>query len=119
MRLFAGLFLAAALLANQAQADDAISRGRYLAILGDCIGCHTTAHGPSYAGGLPFNAQFGTVYSTNITPDKKTGIGGWTPDQFYRALHEGIAADGHHLYPAFPYVYFSRLTRRDSDDLFA
>jgi mono/diheme cytochrome c family protein len=68
---------------------------------------------------LPFNAQFGTVYSTNITPDKETGIGSWNAGQFYRALHEGIAADGSHLYPAFPYVYFSRITQQDSDDLFA
>lgn len=96
-----------------------MSRGRYLAILGDCAGCHTREHGPAFAGGLPFQARFGTVYSTNITPDRKTGIGSWTADQFYRALHEGIAADGHHLYPAFPYVYFSRISRQESDDLFA
>lgn len=119
MRLFTGLFLAATLLTSQARADDAAVRGRYLAILGDCAGCHTKEHGAPYAGGLAFHAQFGTVYSTNITPDRKTGIGGWTADQFYRALHEGIAADGHHLYPAFPYVYFSRISRQESDDLFA
>ena len=117
MRIFAGLILAAAL-SLPAQAQDA-ARGRYLAILGDCAGCHTSPHGPAYAGGLPFNADFGTVYSTNITPDKETGIGSWTRDQFYRALHEGIAADGRHLYPAFPYVYFSRVTRQDTDDLFS
>src|SRR5690242_19900516 len=92
MRLFAVFLLAAAFFANHAHAEDAVSRGRYLAILGDCAGCHTREHGPAFAGGLPFQAQFGTVYSTNITPDRKTGIGGWTADQFYRALHEGIAA---------------------------
>src|SRR5581483_5934849 len=119
MRLFAGLLIAMAAFISQARAEDAVSRGHYLAILGDCAGCHTREHGPAYAGGLPFQAQFGTVYSTNITPDRKTGIGGWTADQFYRALHEGIAADGHHLYPAFPYVYFSRISRQESDDLFA
>jgi mono/diheme cytochrome c family protein len=119
MRFFAGLLFATAFLASQARAEDAVSRGRYLAILGDCAGCHTREHGAAYAGGLPFQAQFGTVYSTNITPDRKTGIGTWTAAQFYRALHEGIAADGRHLYPAFPYVYFSRISRQDSDDLFA
>jgi mono/diheme cytochrome c family protein len=117
MRLLLG-FLLAACLVLPAEAQDA-ARGRYLAILGDCGGCHTHAHGPPYAGGLPFHAQFGTVYSTNITPDRDTGIGAWSAGQFYRALHEGIAADGHHLYPAFPYVYFNRITRKDSDDLFA
>jgi mono/diheme cytochrome c family protein len=119
MRIFARLLLAFTTLAMPARAQDAASHGRYLAILGDCAGCHTRPHGSAFAGGLPFNAQFGTVYSTNITPDRQTGIGNWTADQFYRALHDGIAADGTHLYPAFPYVYFSRVTRRDSDDLFA
>ncbi|HVV26334.1 MAG TPA: cytochrome c [Rhizomicrobium sp.] len=105
-------------LALPCEAADAI-RGSYLAILGDCAGCHTRAHGPAFAGGLPFHAQFGTVYSTNITPDRETGIGNWTGEQFYRALHEGIAPGGRHLYPAFPYIYFSRVSRRDTDDLFA
>jgi len=117
MRFFLGLVLAVCVTVP-AQAQDA-TRGRYLAILGDCAGCHTHANGSAYAGGLPFNAQFGTVYSTNITPDRETGIGAWTLDQFYRALHEGVAADGSHLYPALPYVYFSRLTRQDTEDLFA
>lgn len=115
-RLVAGLVVS---LAAPARADDAVSRGRYLAILGDCAGCHTAPHGKDFAGGLSFTASFGTVYSTNITPDRQTGIGDWTKEQFYRALHEGISADGRHLYPAFPYVYFSRLTRQDTDDLFA
>ena len=119
MRFFVGLLVATALLQTPARADDADSRGRYLAIMGDCAGCHTREHGTTFAGGLPFQAQFGTVYSTNITPDKETGIGTWTTDQFYRALHEGIAADGRHLYPAFPYVYFSRISRQESDDLLA
>jgi mono/diheme cytochrome c family protein len=83
------------------------------------LAAHTQPHGQTFAGGLPFKAQFGTVYSTNITPDRATGIGGWTRNQFYRALHEGIAADGKHLYPAFPYAYFTRITHQDTDDLFA
>jgi mono/diheme cytochrome c family protein len=119
MRLFAGLLLVLITIAIPARAQDAVARGRYLAVLGDCAGCHTLPKGPGFAGGLPFEAQFGTVYSTNITPDKETGIGNWTADQFYRAIHDGVAADGTHLYPALPYVYFSRITRRDTDDLFA
>ncbi|HWC64181.1 MAG TPA: cytochrome c, partial [Rhizomicrobium sp.] len=102
-----------------ARADRAVDRGAYLAVLGDCAGCHTALHQPPWSGGLPFTMQFGTVYSTNITPDRETGIGSWNKDQFYRALHQGIAADGRHLYPAFPYSYFARVSRADSDDLFA
>jgi mono/diheme cytochrome c family protein len=68
---------------------------------------------------MPFRASFGTVYSTNITPDRETGIGTWTVDDFYRALHDGIAPGGKHLYPAFPYIYFRRLSRQDTDALFA
>jgi mono/diheme cytochrome c family protein len=119
MRFFTGLILLFAFLAIPAQAQDAVARGRYLAILGDCAGCHTRAHGSAFAGGFAFTVPFGTIYSTNITPDRQTGIGNWTADQFYRALHEGIAADGTHLYPALPYVYFRRVTRQDTDDLFA
>lgn len=113
--LAAALFLA---LLSPAQAADA-ARGKYLAILGDCAGCHTRPHGPDFAGGLPFQAQFGTVYSTNITPDRQTGIGGWSEEDFYRALHQGIGPGGRHLYPAFPYVYFARITRQDTADIFA
>ena len=93
MRVFSALFLVLALLAKSAHAEDAVSRGAYLAVLGDCAGCHTKTRGPPFSGGLPFQAQFGTVYSTNITPDKETGIGNWTDDQFYRAVHDGVAAD--------------------------
>jgi len=95
------------------------SRGQYLAILGDCAGCHTYGHGPAYSGGQPMHAVFGTVYSVNITPDKATGIGAWTSTQFYRALHDGIAANGNHLYPAFPYPYFAKMNRTDTDAIFA
>jgi mono/diheme cytochrome c family protein len=112
------LLLALLVAALPARAGDA-ARGKYLAILGDCAGCHTRPNGESFAGGLGFNADFGTVYSTNITPDPDTGIGKWSEADFYRALHEGIAPGGRHLYPAFPYVYFSRVTRQDTDDLFA
>jgi mono/diheme cytochrome c family protein len=102
-----------------ARADEAAERGRYLAILGDCRGCHTAPHKPAFSGGLPFTAAFGTLYSTNITPDRQTGIGAWSNEDFYHALHQGIAPGGRHLYPAFPYIYFARLDRQQSDDLFA
>jgi mono/diheme cytochrome c family protein len=103
-----------------AQSSD-VQRGRYLATLGDCAICHTApgGSGKSYAGGYPLHAYFGTVYSTNITPDKATGIGTWSKDAFYHAIHDGIAADGHHLYPAFPYLYFTKISRADSDSLYA
>jgi mono/diheme cytochrome c family protein len=122
MRVFSKAILLLGLLATPAFCDDQNSpaaRGKYLAILGDCAGCHTAPHQPAFSGGLPFTAAFGTLYSTNITPDRQTGIGNWTADQFYRALHEGIAADGSHLYPAFPYIYFAKVTRADTDALFA
>jgi len=101
------------------EAQDQIGRGKYLAVLGDCAGCHSAPHKPPFSGGLPFTASFGTVYSTNITPDKETGIGNWTEEEFYRALHDGVAPGGKHLYPAFPYIYFRRFSRQDTDALFS
>jgi mono/diheme cytochrome c family protein len=95
-----------------------VERGRYLAAAGDCAGCHTTVGGASYAGGRPLETPFGTVLSANLTPDA-TGLKGWSADQFYRAMHDGIAANGDHLYPAFPYNYFAHMPRADTDALFA
>jgi len=108
MRIFLGMALAASIVLP-AHAQDAAARGRYLAILGDCAGCHTVGKGPAYAGGLSFNTPFGTIYSTNITPDHETGIGGWSADDFYKALHNGVAPGAKHLYPALPYAYFTLL----------
>ncbi len=120
MLLLASLLLTPLVFAQPAYAQSPdVSRGAYLAILGDCAGCHSVPHQPAYSGGLPFTASFGTLYSSNITPDPRTGIGAWTADQFYRALHSGIAANGDHLYPAFPYPYFAELSRADTDALFA
>jgi mono/diheme cytochrome c family protein len=95
-----------------------IERGRYLAAAGDCAGCHTTEGGATYAGGRPLETPFGTVLSANLTPDA-TGLKSWNADQFYRAMHEGISANGDHLYPAFPYNYFAKMPRADTDALFA
>jgi mono/diheme cytochrome c family protein len=101
-------------------ASSPMDRGRYLDTLGDCQICHTApgAGSQPYAGGYPLEARFGTVYSSNITPDKATGIGDWSADQFYRALTEGNA-HGRLLYPAFPFAYFTQVSRADSDALFA
>jgi mono/diheme cytochrome c family protein len=93
-----------------------VAKGQYIVAAGDCQGCHTVAGGQPFAGGRPIATPFGTVLSANITP---AGIGGWTADQFYRAMHEGIGAGGGHLYPAFPYNYYTKVTRADSDAAFA
>lgn len=95
-----------------------LERGRYLTEAGDCIACHTRPGGPPLAGGRAITTPFGIVHSTNITPDA-SGIGGWTADDFYRALHEGRDARGRHLYPAFPYDYYTNVTRTDSDAIFS
>jgi mono/diheme cytochrome c family protein len=113
------LLQASAAVAGGSTAPDPIERGRYVAILGDCLACHTNGKDPAFAGARPLNTPFGVVYSANITPDRDTGIGAWTADQFYRALHSGRDAGGHYLYPAFPYPYFTRIDRADSDALFA
>src|SRR5476651_863640 len=84
-----------------------IEKGKYLATAGDCISCHTRPGGDEFAGGLPLKTPFGTIYTANITSDKDAGIGGWTEDQLKRAMREGIADDGDHLYPAFPYTAYT------------
>jgi mono/diheme cytochrome c family protein len=97
-----------------AAADRAsIQRGAELAAVGDCIICHTARGGKAFAGGLPINTPFGTIYSTNITPDAQTGIGGWSLDAFMRAMRRGVSSNGHLLYPAFPYVHFTHMTDAD------
>ncbi len=96
-----------------------IERGRVLASAGACAVCHTTEHGVPNAGGRPIPTPFGTVYSTNITPDVQTGIGNWSPEAFRRAMREGVHRDGHRLYPAFPYTSFRHLGDDDIDALYA
>jgi len=92
---------------------DEIERGRYLVTAGDCAACHTDDGGKPFAGGRPIPTPFGNVYATNITPDSRTGIGRWTDDQFWKAMHEGIRADGSHLYPTFPYPWYTKVSRED------
>jgi mono/diheme cytochrome c family protein len=91
-----------------------IARGEYLTKAADCAACHTVPGGATFGGGLSFKLPFGTIYSTNITSDRETGIGTWSDDDFVRALHQGIAKDGTHLYPAFPYTSYTGMTRDDA-----
>jgi mono/diheme cytochrome c family protein len=96
-----------------------VERGRYLSLLGNCAGCHTDRGGAAYAGGRALATPFGKVVAGNLTPDVATGIGSWSQAQFWRAMHHGFSADGRRLAPAFPYTEFTRITRADSDALFA
>jgi mono/diheme cytochrome c family protein len=98
---------------------ESIERGAYLARAGNCIGCHTTTGGPALAGGRGIDTPFGVVVVPNITPDVQTGIGSWSPSEFWRAMHNGRSKDGRLLYPAFPYPSFTLVTREDSDALYA
>jgi mono/diheme cytochrome c family protein len=105
--------------APAAPANPQVVRGEYLARAGDCISCHTRPQGAPFAGGLPMATPFGTIVSTNITPDPEQGIGSYTQEDFTRALREGRAKDGHRLYPAMPYTNFSRLNDEDLQALYA
>lgn len=96
-----------------------VERGRYLALAGNCAGCHTARGGAAYAGGVGIDTPFGTVYAGNLTPDARTGLGRWTAAEFWRAMHHGRSKDGRLLYPAFPYPSFTRVTREDADALYA
>ena len=96
-----------------------IAQGAYLAKLGNCAACHTSRGGEAFAGGKPIHTPFGAVFASNITPDPVHGIGLWTADAFYRALHQGVSASGRLLTPAFPYPNYTHVSRADSDALFA
>lgn len=105
--------------AGNASDDGAIARGAYLAAAAGCDNCHTDGKngGAPYAGGRALATEFGTISAPNITPDVATGIGGWSTVDFIRAMRWGIAPDGTHYVPAFPYPYFGRLTDADLADL--
>lgn len=96
-----------------------LQRGAYLARAGNCAACHTARGGQAYAGGRAIATPFGDIYASNLTPDAKTGIGDWSADDFWRALHNGKGKDGCFLYPAFPYPNFTKITRDDADALYA
>ncbi|GAB3628835.1 cytochrome c [Pandoraea terrae] len=97
---------------------EVIARGRYLARAADCAACHTSADGAPFAGGVALKSPFGTFYGTNITPDPSHGIGKWSADEFYKALHDGISPDKP-LYPAMPYTSYRQVSRADSDAIYA
>ncbi len=96
-----------------------VRQGQYLVRVGDCASCHTREGGGFLGGGFGLNTPFGTIYSTNLTSDVNAGVGSWSADQFYAALHDGTSGGGHPLYPAMPYPYTTRATRADSDAMLA
>jgi mono/diheme cytochrome c family protein len=96
-----------------------LRRGQYLVAAGDCMSCHLREGGEPLAGGLALKTPFGVIYTPNITSDEGTGIGNWTGDQFYQAMHKGIDDGGNNLYPAFPYPWFTLVSREDDDAILA
>ncbi|MEA2940367.1 MAG: hypothetical protein QOD09_896 [Bradyrhizobium sp.] len=115
--LFCAALLCTALGCNGAWADppspEAIARGKTLVDAADCASCHTADPSKPLAGGKRIDTPFGGIFSPNLTPDRETGLGAWTDDEFYRALHEGVARNGSRYYPAFPYPNFTKITRDD------
>jgi mono/diheme cytochrome c family protein len=107
-------------ISESAQFDPAlVEKGAQLAAVGNCIACHTVPGSKAFAGGLAVPTPFGTIHSTNITPDPETGIGRWSEAAFQRAMREGVDREGNHLYPAFPYDHFTRVTDGDNRALYA
>jgi alcohol dehydrogenase (quinone), cytochrome c subunit len=114
------LALGSPLLAHAAANDDPlVARGEYLAKAGDCVACHSAPKGKPFAGGLPMVTPMGKIYTTNITPDPDTGIGKWSEEDFEKALREGVAKDGHNLYPAMPYPSYAKVRDDDVKALYA
>ncbi|CAG2155936.1 Gluconate 2-dehydrogenase cytochrome c subunit [Cupriavidus yeoncheonensis] len=100
-------------------ASQIIVKGEYLARAGDCVACHTEPNNPPFAGGRAMATPFGSLFVPNITPDDETGIGQWTADDFYRMMHTGVSRDGNLLYPAMPFASYTKVTREDSDAIYA
>jgi len=126
MRWFVVLLLASLLTStteaqqqNGPAGNDMVARGEYLARAGDCIACHTAPEGRIFAGGRAMPTPFGTLYSSNITPDRETGIGKWTVDDFYQGMHRGRFPDGGLMYPAMPFASYTKVTRDDIHAIFA
>jgi mono/diheme cytochrome c family protein len=113
------LLMAQASAQSQKAAASVVARGEYLAQAGDCVACHTAPGGKLFAGGRAMPTPFGTLYTSNVTPDGDTGIGKWTADQFYSMMHTGRSPDGGLLYPAMPFGSYTKITRADSDAIFA
>jgi len=99
--------------------NEVVTRGQYLATAGDCYACHTVRGGEAYAGGLEMPTPFGRLYTPNITPDPEFGIGKWSADDFWQAMHDGKSKDGSFLYPGMPFNNYTLVTREDSDAMYA
>ncbi|HUN96054.1 MAG TPA: cytochrome c [Bradyrhizobium sp.] len=116
------ILVTALIAADRAMADPDnyvnVMRGKALATAGDCVACHTAPGGKPFAGGLSLATPFGAIMTPNLTPDDATGIGRWSKDDFARAMHEGRGRDGGYLYPAFPYPYYTNVTRQDLDAIY-
>src|SRR5215469_15713803 len=108
-------------LAQGARAQDAatLAKGQYLARAGDCIACHSNPGDKPFGGARPMDTPFGTLYSSNISSDRNTGIGAWNANEFYAVMHTGHTRSGEILYPAMPYAAYTKVTRADSDAIFA
>src|SRR5262249_22826583 len=117
--LLAGWLLAGLPVAARGDDKSLVAKGEYLARAGDALAAHTNPGGALFAGGRPMPTPFGTIYSSNITPDPDTGIGRWTADDFYGTMHTGRFPDGGLLYPAMPFASYTKVTRADSDAIFA
>lgn len=115
----AGATIALQVPAATQEKSDLIKQGEYVARLGDCIACHTAPNGRLMSGGLELKTPFGSVYSTNITPDTRTGIGTYSFEQFDRAMRKGVAADGRNMYPAMPYPSYAKIADEDMRALYA
>lgn len=102
-----------------ADAAAQIRLGAYLARAGNCMACHTSRGGQAYAGGREIATPFGSIFTSNLTQDTATGIGSWSADDFWRAIHNGKSKDGSFLYPAFPYPSYTKVTRADADAMYA
>lgn len=117
--LFSMSLLIAANPAQAATVTEVQKRGEYLATAGNCVSCHTSDKGRPFAGGLAFETSFGTIYSTNITPDTETGIGQWSLEEFSAAMRQGERPNGEHLYPVFPYTSFTGVSDEDIAAIYA
>jgi mono/diheme cytochrome c family protein len=113
------LLLVLGLAAITAHADDVVERGRYLTLAGDCASCHTARNGAPFSGGRVVGTPFGAIPAPNLTPDRETGLGAWNADDFHRAMHTGKGHDDASLYPAFPFTSYTKVTRADTDAIFA
>ena len=117
--LFIGLAAVAAMTQASEQQTQHIAQGEYIARLGGCASCHTLAENKPLAGGYEVRTPFGSIYAPNITPDVATGIGSWSFDDFWQAMHHGKGDGGKLLYPAFPYTSYTKMQREDAQALFA